>query len=212
MAQDTDQDTSNSFHLTDLHTMIVRTHEMRNIPIGKIMRIALLAAADGKFALRDKRRSKLNLTQENRDALEGLAAEAEQQSRHRWWTKPPWTYFLRCWFVYEEEFFSSLDIDASSTLLAVETKTKPEATAPLQMAEPDTATRILEDEPTPRVQLVIQALDTQDQVFHSLPAPEQLRRVQNWVKSQSDSSKTTVSVSERTLRTAKAYRRKHPKQ
>jgi hypothetical protein len=87
--------------------------------------------------------------------------------------------------------------------------TKPQATAPLQIAEPDTATRIVEDEPTARVQLVIQALDAQDKVFHSLPAPEQLGRIRRWVNSQPDSSKITVS--ERTLRTAKAYRLKHPK-
>jgi hypothetical protein len=115
MAQDTKQDTSIDWGLTDLHTMIVNTHEARNIAIGKVMRVALLAAAEGKFALRDHKGSKLNLTQGNRDALEGLAAEAEQQSQHRWWTKPPWTDYLRCCFVYEEEFFSSLDNDAAQT-------------------------------------------------------------------------------------------------
>jgi hypothetical protein len=278
-----------SFHLTDLHTMIVSTHEVRNIAIGKVMRVALLAAAEGKFALRDHRGSKLILTQNNRDSLEVLATEAEQQSRHRWWTKPPWTDSLRCVFVDEEEFFSSLNNDASSTLpanknwIVAEAKrlqavgevnevtritdfakqlekqmretaksdnsirpvgwkpiknmlrtwglwpitppaapqvtkpevtatpmTEPAATAQLQMAEPGTATRIVEDEPTPRVRLVIQALDAQDKVFHSLPAQEQLGRIRNWVTSQSGSSKTTVS--ERTLGAAKAYRRKHPKQ
>jgi hypothetical protein len=129
MAQDTDQDTSTDWGLTDLHTMIVKTHKLRNIPIGKLMRVALLAAADGKFALRDHRGSKHNLTQDNRDAFEGLAVEAEQQSGHRWWDNPPWTEVLRRVFVDDHEFFSWLDNDASSTLPAVETPDSPNRAA-----------------------------------------------------------------------------------
>jgi hypothetical protein len=125
MAQDTDQDTSTPFRLTKLYTMIVRTHEMRNIDIGKVMRIALLAAADGKFALRDHRGLKSDLTPGYRDALERFAAEAEQQSGHRWWTKSPWTDLLRDVFVDEDEFFAALDNGASGTLPTVETPDGP---------------------------------------------------------------------------------------
>jgi hypothetical protein len=203
-----------SFHLTDLHTIIVKTHKLRNIPIGKITRAALLAAVDGRLALRNHRGEKLSLNQRDRDTYEAFAAKAEQQSPHQLLAWSHWKALLRRVLVDEKEFLSWFDNDASSTVPAVATTatpmTKPEATAPLQMAEPDTATRIVEDEPTPRVQLVIQALDAQGKVFNSLPASEQLGRVRNWVKSKSHSSKTTVS--ERTLRAAKAYRRKHPKQ
>jgi hypothetical protein len=79
------------------------------------MRVALLAAADGKFALRDHRGLKSDLTPGYRDALERFAAEAEQQSGHRWWTKPPWTDLLWGVFVDDDEFLSSLDNDAAQT-------------------------------------------------------------------------------------------------
>ena len=83
MAQDTDQNTSTPFRLTDLHTMIVNTHKLRNIPIGKLMRAALLAAVDGKFALRNHRGAKLILNQHDRDTYEAFATKAEQQSPHQ---------------------------------------------------------------------------------------------------------------------------------
>jgi hypothetical protein len=111
-----------SFHLTNLHTMIVSTHGVRKIAIGKIMRVALLAAAEGKFALLNVRGSRLNLNQPFRTRLEALAVEAEQQDRPRWWTRRPWSE-LRAVFVNEEEFLSWLDV--SSTLPAVETPDGP---------------------------------------------------------------------------------------
>jgi hypothetical protein len=100
--------------------MIVRTYGMRNIAIGKRMRVALLAAAEGKFTLLNVKGSRLNLNQPFRDRLEALAVEAEQQDRPRWWTRRPWSE-LRAVFVNEEEFRSWLD----SALPAVETPDGP---------------------------------------------------------------------------------------
>ena len=128
MAQDTDQNTSTPFRLTDLHTMIVNTHKLRNIPIGKLMRAALLAAVDGKFALLNHRGAKLILNQHDRDTYEAFATKAEQQSPHQL-LGSPWTALLRRVFVDEKEFLSWYDNDASSTLPAVETPDSPNRAA-----------------------------------------------------------------------------------
>jgi hypothetical protein len=97
-----------SFVLTNLHTMIVRAHDQRQIAIGKVIRITLQAVANGTLAVGNHKGTALNLTQSDRDCLDRLAAEAEAQNEFRWWTKPPWSQ-LRRMFVNEAQFWSWYD-------------------------------------------------------------------------------------------------------
>jgi hypothetical protein len=79
-----------SFDLTDLHRLIVRAHDRYNIPIGKVMRVALQAAAKRKFPLYKGDGSRVKLSEADRTLLLQHAAIAEQQTKFRWWTKKPW--------------------------------------------------------------------------------------------------------------------------
>jgi hypothetical protein len=101
-----------SFDLTNLHAMIVRASHQRDIAIGKVMRVSLQAAADGKFALRNDSGAALEVS-EACHALRRYAAEAEVQDRPRWWTRKPWSE-LRRLFVNEVEFWFWLDREASA--------------------------------------------------------------------------------------------------
>jgi hypothetical protein len=109
-----------SFDLTDLHTLIVRAHDRHNIPVGKVMRVALQAAADGKFPLHKSDGSPLKLNDKDRDVLRCLAANAEQQTEVRWWTKNPWSASLRAVLVTEPQFWQwlSRDLGAPETAVA----------------------------------------------------------------------------------------------
>jgi hypothetical protein len=109
--------------------MIVNTHKLRNIPIGKLMRAALLAAVDGKFALRNHRGAKLILNQHDRDTYEAFATKAEQQRPYQLLAWSPWKALLSRVLVDEKEFLSWSDNDASSTLPAVETLDSPNRAA-----------------------------------------------------------------------------------
>jgi hypothetical protein len=93
-----------SFDLTDLHTLIVRAHDRYNIPIGKVMRVTLQAAAGRKFPLNKSDGSGLKLNVTERQWLCGLASTAEQQTGVRWWTKHPWSR-LRAVLVSEPKFW-----------------------------------------------------------------------------------------------------------
>jgi hypothetical protein len=97
-----------SFDLTNLHTMIVRAHDQRKIAIGKVMRVALQAVANGILAVSDHKGSTVTLSQSDRDYLGRLAAAAEAQNEVRWWSKSPWSQLQRM-FVNEVLFWSWLD-------------------------------------------------------------------------------------------------------
>jgi hypothetical protein len=96
-----------SFNLTDLHTLIVRAHDRYCIAIGKVMRVTLVAAANGKIALHKNDASPFELSAADRLWLCDLAAGAEQQSEVRWWTKTPWTK-LRAVLITESKFWEWL--------------------------------------------------------------------------------------------------------
>jgi hypothetical protein len=93
-----------SFDLTDLHTLVVRAHDRHGIPIGKMMRVTLQAAANSKFPLYKGDASPLELSATERARLLHLASSAEQQTETRWWTKPPWPK-LRAILVPEPKFW-----------------------------------------------------------------------------------------------------------
>jgi hypothetical protein len=93
-----------SFDQTDLHTLIVRARTRYKIPIGKVMRVTLQAAATGEFPLYKSNGSTLTLSPTSRDSLLHHAAIAEQQNRVRWWTKSPWLK-LRAVLVSEPQFW-----------------------------------------------------------------------------------------------------------
>ncbi len=92
-----------SFDLTDLHTLIVRAHDHYNIPIGKVMRVTLQAAASGKFPLYRSNGSAWRLSVTDRDWLRERATSAEQQTEVRWWTKDQWPR-LQAVLVSERKF------------------------------------------------------------------------------------------------------------
>jgi hypothetical protein len=79
-----------SFDFTDLHTLVVRAHDRHGIPIGKMMRVTLQAAANSKFPLYKSDASLLDLSAMDRGWLLDLATSAEQQTEIRWWTKGSW--------------------------------------------------------------------------------------------------------------------------
>jgi hypothetical protein len=97
-----------SFKLTDLHTLIVRAHDRHKISIGKIMRVALQAAAKRKFPLYKGDGSRAKLSKADRTLLLQHAATAEQQTEFRWWTKKPWSG-LRAVLVSEPKFWMWFD-------------------------------------------------------------------------------------------------------
>ena len=86
-----------SFHLTDLHKLIVRAHDRHHVPIGKMMRVALQAAANRKFPLYKSAGSPFKLKGEERKWLLRHAAIAEQQNEVRWWDKAPWSALKSVW-------------------------------------------------------------------------------------------------------------------
>ena len=94
-----------SFHLTDLLTLIVRVHDRHKIPMRKLMRVTLQAAAQRKFSLWKSDGSRLKLSGEEREWLLCLATKAEQQTEIRFWTKPPWSA-LRSVLVNEPKFWN----------------------------------------------------------------------------------------------------------
>jgi hypothetical protein len=114
-----------SFDLTDLHTLIVRAHDRHHIPIGKVMRVTLQAAANGKFPLYKNDGSRFKLRAADREWLRDHAAIAEQQSEIRWWTKGPWPK-LRAVLVPESKFWEWLngDLGAPKTAGAVSPSAK----------------------------------------------------------------------------------------
>ena len=100
-----------SFDLTDLHTLIVRAHDRYNIPIGKMMRVALQAAANRKFQLyKSGGGSPFKLKREDRKWLLRHAAMAEQQNEFRWWDKSPCSA-LKSVLVSEPKFWKWFDGD-----------------------------------------------------------------------------------------------------
>ena len=94
-----------SLDLTNLHTLIVRAHDRHNMPIGKMMRVALQAAANRKFPLYKSDGSRLKLKQEDRNWLLRHAAIAEQQNEIRWWDKAPWSPALKRVLISEPEYW-----------------------------------------------------------------------------------------------------------
>jgi hypothetical protein len=111
-----------SFEFTDLHTLIVRAHDRHRIPIGKVMRITLQAAASRKFPLYKSDGSRFILRATDRKWLRDHAAIAEQQSEMRWWTKGPWPT-LRAVLVPEPKFWEWLDSELGSPKAAARIRT-----------------------------------------------------------------------------------------
>ena len=97
-----------SSHLTDLLTLVVRVHDRHKVPMGKVMRVTLQAAAKPKFPLWKSDGSRLKLGGEERGWLLNQAAKAEQQEEIRWWRKPPWSA-LRSVLVNEPKFWNWVD-------------------------------------------------------------------------------------------------------
>ena len=95
-----------SFDLTDLHTLIVRAHHRHDVPISKMMRVALQAAANRKFPFYKSDGSRLELKKgsANRNWLLRHAAIAEQQTEVLWWEEKPWSA-LRAVLLPEREFW-----------------------------------------------------------------------------------------------------------
>src|SRR6516164_7449878 len=95
-----------SFDLTDLHTLVVRAHHRHDVPIGKMMRVALQAAANRKFPLYKSDGSRLELKKggANRNWLLRRAAIAEQQTEVLGWEEKPWSA-LRAVLLPEREFW-----------------------------------------------------------------------------------------------------------
>jgi hypothetical protein len=103
-----------SLDITNLHTLIVRAHDQRQIvAIGKIMRVTLQAVANGTLGVSDHSGSPLKFSQPDRDYLDRLASVAEASNEFRWWTKPPWSELQRM-FVNETKFWSWLDRELSA--------------------------------------------------------------------------------------------------
>jgi hypothetical protein len=92
-----------SFDLTDLHTLIVRVHNQHNIPIGKVMRAVLQAAANGSFSLYKYDGSPLELNPVDRKFLFDHAGMAERQNEFRWYWKRSWLT-LRAVLVPDAQF------------------------------------------------------------------------------------------------------------
>jgi hypothetical protein len=108
-----------SLHKTDLYTLIVRAHDRHNIPIGKVMRVALQAVATGTLVVRNHQGSLLKLEPSDCDFVDRRAAEAESQDEVRWWTKPTWSWLKRL-YVNDSDFSSWLDDELGTSDLNVE--------------------------------------------------------------------------------------------
>jgi hypothetical protein len=93
-----------SFDLTDLLTLIVRAHDRHKVKMGKVMRVALQAAAGGQFLLYTSDGCRLDVNSLDHSWLLNHAANAERQAEVRWWTKGSWTN-LRTVLVNEPEFW-----------------------------------------------------------------------------------------------------------
>jgi hypothetical protein len=115
-----------SFDLTDLHTLIVRAHDRHNVPIGKMMRVALQAAANRKFPLYKKSDGSLfKLKREDRKWLLRHAAIAERQNQVRWWDKAPWSALKGVWSSepkYWQWFDSAKMVAGARTDLKIDVK------------------------------------------------------------------------------------------
>jgi hypothetical protein len=102
-----------SFDLTNLLMLIVRAHARHGMPIGKVMRVALQAAASGKFPIHKSNGDELKLSPTECNWLLNLAANAEQQNDVRWWTKAPWSA-LQAVLVSEPKYWFWFDSDSTS--------------------------------------------------------------------------------------------------
>jgi hypothetical protein len=92
------------FDESNLHSLITRETQRRNVPLGKLLRESLQAAANEKLTVR----ADSGLSPDWREKLRGLAAVAEAQSDWHWWSKPPWSE-LKLLLVKESEFLAWLD-------------------------------------------------------------------------------------------------------
>jgi hypothetical protein len=94
------------FDESNLHSLIARESEQRNIPLQKLIRESLEAAADGRFAVRSD--TALSLSPNYREELRRLAAFAEAQRDWHWWQTPPWSD-LKLLLVPEANYLAWLD-------------------------------------------------------------------------------------------------------
>jgi hypothetical protein len=100
-----------SFDETDLHTLIMRVHHEHRIPIGKVVRVTLLAVANGDLVLRDLTGAKVPIDPESRIWLQqhSATAEALDDRRPKIWHKPPWSRLKRL-LVNEDDFYGWLAV------------------------------------------------------------------------------------------------------
>jgi hypothetical protein len=92
------------FDESNLHSLIARQNRQRGIPLGKLLRESLNAAADEKFAVR----TSSGLSPNWRAELRGLAGIAEVQRDWHWWHKPPWSD-LKLLLLKEADYLAWLD-------------------------------------------------------------------------------------------------------
>jgi hypothetical protein len=93
------------FDESNLHSLIARESRLRRIPLGKLLRESLEAAADEKFTIRP---TSGTLTNDWRNKLRDLAAIAEAQNDWQWYKHPPWSE-LKLLLVKEAEYLAWLD-------------------------------------------------------------------------------------------------------
>jgi hypothetical protein len=120
------------FDESDLHSLISRESEQRGIPIRKLLRESLLAAADGQFKIRvlpaagEQRGRPKVLIRHLRKDLRGLAGTVAAQNDWGWWRKPPWSD-LKSILVKEIDYLVWLDRTTKTTSEAplLESKSEP---------------------------------------------------------------------------------------
>ena len=92
------------FDESNLHLLITGESRRRDIPLTKLLRESLQAAADGKFTVR----SDSKLSPDWREECRRLAAVAEAQRDWHWWHQHTWSQ-LKLLLVKEAEFLAWLD-------------------------------------------------------------------------------------------------------
>jgi hypothetical protein len=126
------------FDETDLHSLIALESERRAIPLRKLLRESLLAAANGQFKLRnlgspiaaEQRRRPNSVTRHLRVTLRRLAIQVGLPNDWGWWHKPPWSE-LKSILVNEIDYLTWLN-EATKQKEAGATETTPKSR--LQMA------------------------------------------------------------------------------
>jgi hypothetical protein len=127
------------FEESNLHSLITRESRVRGIPLGKLLRESLAAAARGEFTVRPVSGE---LAPQWREELRNLALIAETQRDWGWWHNPTWSK-LKLLLVKDAAFLAWLD---SATPAGPEKneseESAPQTTATTPASKPAPETRI----------------------------------------------------------------------